>query len=107
VYQNEVPGEEEPNDVRRMTGVRSPPKPAVMIHEGIAAVTQGYNYGSLMQTPICKANIMLFGQVIFSRNTLGPHVNQLVIGKPSLADSTIMMQLCRRCWEVENLPHCT
>ena len=53
-----------------------------------------------------KNNILFVSQVIFSGITLGPHVHQLVIGTPSLADSLLMMQLCRHYWEVKNHQLC-
>jgi len=54
-----------------------------MIHEWIAVGACGYNYGSMYAKHLLQEHdIMFVSQVIFSRITLGPHVNQLVIGTP-------------------------
>jgi len=44
---------------------------------------------------------MVVSQVILSGITLEPRVDQLVTIKVALADSLMMMQLCRHYWEVE------
>jgi hypothetical protein len=49
---------------------------------------------------------MFVSQVILSRITLEPHVDQLVKTTVALADSTMMMQLHRHNWEVKNLQQC-
>jgi len=88
--------------------VRGSPLVVVMIHEWIAAGTCSYNYGSTYaQHLLHDDDIMFVSQVIFSGITLGPHVNQLVIGTPSLADLNMMMQSCHHYWEVKNLQQCT
>jgi len=50
---------------------------------GLQQGTCGYNYVSHMQnTYSAKNDIKFVSQVIFSGITLGPHVDQLVIGMP-------------------------
>jgi len=49
---------------------------------------------------------MSVSQEIFSRITLGLHVDQFVISELALADSTMVMQLCRHYWQVKNLQQC-
>jgi hypothetical protein len=44
---------------------------------------------------------MFVSQVILSGITLEPSVEQLVTIKVALADSNMMMQLCRNSWEVK------
>jgi len=44
---------------------------------------------------------MFVSQVIISGITLEPHVDQLVMTKVALADSTMMTQLCHHNWEVK------
>jgi len=64
-----------------------------MIHEWIAEGTCGYNYGSTYaKHALSDDDIMFVNQVILCGITLGPHVNHLVIGMPSLADSLMMTQ---------------
>jgi hypothetical protein len=46
---------------------------------------------------------MFVSQVVLSGITLEPRVDQLVTIKVALADSNVMMQLCRNGWEVKNL----
>jgi hypothetical protein len=38
--------------------------------------------------------------------TLEPRVDHLVVTTVTLADSNIIMQLCRHYWEVKNLQQC-
>jgi len=49
---------------------------------------------------------MIVRQEILSGITLGPRVDQLVETIVALADSTMMMQLCRHNWKVKNLQQC-
>ena len=49
---------------------------------------------------------MFDSEVVFCRITLGPHVDQLATRMLPLADSLIMMQLCRHYWEVKNHQQC-
>ena len=49
---------------------------------------------------------MFVSQVILSGITLEPRVDQLVATTVTLADSNMMMQLCRPNWEVKNLQQC-
>jgi len=46
---------------------------------------------------------MVVSQVNLSGFTVEPCVDQLVKATVALADSTMMMQLCRHYWEVKNL----
>ena len=46
---------------------------------------------------------MCVSQVIFSGMTLEPCVDQVVISQLALADSNVMMQLCRHYQEVKKL----
>jgi hypothetical protein len=46
---------------------------------------------------------MFVSQVILSRITLKRRVDQFVETTIALADSVMMMQLCRHNWEVKNL----
>jgi hypothetical protein len=57
----------------------------------------------ICKTPTCEYVNMVISQVILSGITLEPRVNQLVKTMVILADSTMMMQLCRHNWEVKNL----
>jgi hypothetical protein len=59
------------------------------------------------KTHTCEYVNMGVSQVILSGITLEPHVDQLVRTTVALADSTMMLQLCRRKWEAKNLPQCT
>jgi hypothetical protein len=45
---------------------------------------------------------MFVSQVILSRITLEPSVDQLVTINVALSDSNMMTQLCRNSWEVKN-----
>jgi hypothetical protein len=57
----------------------------------------------ICKTPTCEY-VNLFGsQVILSGITLEPRVDQLVTMTVALADSNMMIQLCRHYWEVKNL----
>jgi len=51
------------------------------------------------------ANIFV-SQVILRGITLEPRVDQLAKTTVALADSDMMMQLCRHNWEVKNLQQC-
>jgi hypothetical protein len=49
---------------------------------------------------------MVVSQVIRSGITLEPRVDRLVRTTVALAESRMMMQLCRHHWEVKNLQQC-
>jgi len=49
---------------------------------------------------------MLVGQAVLSGITYEPRVDQLVKTTVALADSDMMMQLCRHNWELKNLQQC-
>ena len=57
----------------------------------------------ICKTPSCKYMNMDVSLVDLTRFTLEPRVDQLVTITVTLADSNIMMQLCRHNWEVKNL----
>jgi len=50
--------------------------------------------------------IMVVSQVILSGIMYGLRVDQLATGFPALADSLMMMQLCRHYLEVKTLQQC-
>jgi hypothetical protein len=50
---------------------------------------------------------MFVSQVIISGISLEPWVNQLVKTTDALADTTMVMELCRHKWEVKNVQQCT
>jgi len=60
----------------------------------------------ICKTPTYKYVNMCVSKVVLSGITLGPRIDQLVRTKVTLADSTMMMQLCRHNWEVKNLQQC-
>ena len=80
----------------------------VMLHVWIAEGTcTMYATWCMQNTYLSKNDIIFVSQVIISGIILGPHVHLVVIGMPSLADSLMMMQLCRHYWVVKTLQQCT
>jgi hypothetical protein len=57
-------------------------------------------------TPTCDYVSMFVSQVVLSRTSHEPSVDQLVMITIALADSITMMQLCCHTWEVKNLKQC-
>jgi len=88
------------------TIVRGSPLAVVMTHEWIAASTCEDTHVFHMQNTCLWNIIMVVSQVMLSRITLEPHVDQLVMSTLVLVDSIMMMQLCRHYWEVKNLQQC-
>ena len=58
------------------------------------------------KTPTCEYLNMVVSQVILSGILHQPRVDQLVKTMVALADSTMMMELCRHYWEVKNPQQC-
>ena len=61
----------------------------------------------ICKTPTCDYVNIVVSQVILSRITLEPRVDQLVMTTVALGESAMMTQLCRHNWEVKNLQQCT
>jgi len=78
-----------------------------MIHDWIAVSTCDDHCAIHMQNTYLRNIIMVGSQVIFGWIELGPHVDQLATNMFALADSSLMMHLCRHYWDVENHQQCT
>jgi len=54
-------------------------------------------------TPICESIMLFVSQVILSRITPEPYVDQLATSQLALAHSNMMMQFFRNYWDVKIL----
>jgi hypothetical protein len=63
----------------------------------------GYPYSKHLLTKYVNMVVSHGGLSGFTHE---PHVDQLVETMVALADSGMMMQLCRHYWEVKNLQQC-
>ena len=65
-----------------------------------------YQWMIICKTPTCEYVKMYVSQVYLSGFTFELRVDQLVITTLALADSNMMMQLCRHYWGVRNHQQC-
>lgn len=75
--------------------------------KGLQWVQAAITMVAYVKHQLCEDDILFLSLVILHGTILGPHVDQLVIVKPSLVDSNMMIQLCCHNWDVKTLQQCT